>query len=506
MHRNNRSGQDNKVPWGQGAPTPLTANSRAAGLASDTVSDRGSGSGPTSSSNSRFSSRNDEIQRLDHERSVAPLPTNDRFGRLMESESRENDQGPPPAVASRFSEAARAFKEDESNRQQRGGERQGWDGDRGSNRGGDYPRGGGDRVSAGSWNTGPPPSVQNSRFAMAAAMDQDYAERGEQHRGMGDRNQMRSDRFQSRGGDRGGYGGDRGGYGGDRGGYGGDRGGYGGERGGRDRNNRDYDDRNANRNSFANDLSDLPRGPKSSVVEVAMPKIQVKVEAPLAPVNIATLDATHAANVLVVPTKALEDKLTISHVKKKDEESYVAPKKTEKKLEAIKKKAVADSLPVNEELLNEFASGNRLGDELKVWCVENKAALPSVEKLVLEMLNKHEKLRPDPDCGWAESAKFGLALLALIDDDVNKQIEVLWAIQLFCDSIGFPKLNESYVVQSMFRAMYKYDLASADAFFEWKEDESEQHEVGKLKTVIQTVDWFNWLEQDDEEDDEEEEG
>lgn len=69
--------------------------------------------------------------------------------------------------------------------------------------------------------------------------------------------------------------------------------------------------------------------------------------------------------------------------------------------------------------------------------------------------------------------------------------------------MGFPKINEEYVVQCMFRSMYKYDLAEADAFAEWKEDESDEHETGKMKAVIQTMDWFNWLEEDDEEEEEE---
>jgi len=57
----------------------------------------------------------------------------------------------------------------------------------------------------------------------------------------------------------------------------------------------------------------------------------------------------------------------------------------------------------------------------------------------------------------------------------------------------------------MFRAMYKYDLALDEAFAEWKEDESPQYEQSKGKAIIQTMDWFNWLEAESEEDDDEEE-
>ena len=61
--------------------------------------------------------------------------------------------------------------------------------------------------------------------------------------------------------------------------------------------------------------------------------------------------------------------------------------------------------------------------------------------------------------------------------------------------------------------MYKYDLAEEDAFDAWKEDDSSEHEQGKLKSIIQTTDWFAWLlveeeedDDDDDEDDEDEDG
>jgi hypothetical protein len=95
--------------------------------------------------------------------------------------------------------------------------------------------------------------------------------------------------------------------------------------------------------------------------------------------------------------------------------------------------------------------------------------------------------------------------LSLVEDDLLKQMEVLFAIQKYCDNIGFPKLDDEYVVQAMFRSMYKYDLADDETFALWKEDESPEHETGKLKAVIQTVEWFNWLEEDDDEDEDYEE-
>ena len=39
---------------------------------------------------------------------------------------------------------------------------------------------------------------------------------------------------------------------------------------------------------------------------------------------------------------------------------------------------------------------------------------------------------------------------------------------------------------------------------EWKEDETEAFEKGKLKAIIQTTEWFAWLEEEDEEEEDEE--
>jgi hypothetical protein len=87
-----------------------------------------------------------------------------------------------------------------------------------------------------------------------------------------------------------------------------------------------------------------------------------------------------------------------------------------------------------------------------------------------------------------------------VEDKANEQMQVLWAIQKHCDSISFPKVDDEYLIQSMFRAMYKYDLTEPGAFDLWKDDESVENSQGKTKAVIQTMDWFAWLEEDDDDD------
>jgi hypothetical protein len=201
---------------------------------------------------------------------------------------------------------------------------------------------------------------------------------------------------------------------------------------------------------------------------------------------------------LKAPTKTKAEKEAEEAVKKAAEDAAAKAAAEGSEAEAAK------AAQVEGDILEEFVSGKKQGAELKAWCDEQGSLLPSVEKLVYTLLVETEKKNPDPDCAWAEQEKYGAALVPLVEDDLYNQMQVLWAIQKYCDTMGFPKLNDEYLVQSMFRSMYKYDLADVDAFNEWKEDESEVHETGKMKAVIQTIDWFNWLEEDEDDDEEEE--
>jgi hypothetical protein len=305
-------------------------------------------------------------------------------------------------------------------------------------------------------NDGPsaPPMPQNSRFAAAVAADRDYVERGDRGRQQldhGDRFDRGDDYYDRRGG-------------------------------GRD------DDFDGGR------YEEPPRKeePKSSVADLLKPKARPMEE-----------------NILKVPTKAQADNMLKVPSKDHQDNILKAPSK-EKELAVGKSSTPSEPEPPvplivdDSELLAEFVSGNKMGDELKTW-LEGKGVVPSVEKLVLHLLTETEKLNPDLECKWAEPDQYGAALVSLVEDDLLKQMEVLFAVQKYCDKLGMPKLNDEYVVQGMFRSMYKYDLAGDEAFMMWKEDESPEHEAGKLNAVIQTVDWFNWLEEDDDDDDEDEE-
>lgn len=370
------------------------------------------------------------------------------------------DEGPPPTTESRFSRAAAMAERDNEVEAAARAESRG-SRDFGGRDGGVRPYRGRDER----------PLQTNSRFAQAAAADGDYVNRN-------DRERRPDRRFDDRD-NRGFGGGGRGRYGQGGGGF---RGGGG------------YDD-------YSN--RPLPTGPRGSadtntVDDYFKEKERKAREAAEKLKPAAKPSAEHEANMFQMPLKP----------KEREEEVLIPLKKKESK--PADEPAPAPAAPVlsaaeEEALLNEFSSGNRLGDDLKAWCLEQGAKFPSIDRLLFHMLTEREKLNPDVECKWADPSQYGAAFIAIADDDVYKQMEVLWGVQLYCDKIGFPKLNDEYVVQAMFRSMYKYDLAGDDAFAEWKEDESPDHEQGKVKAIIQTVAWFNWLEEEDEEEEDEEE-
>jgi len=387
----------------------------------------------------------------------------------------------------------------------------------------------------------PPPRVQtNSRFALAAAADEEdrrayeaerQARQREREERFGSRNNDYSDRGSEgppqRGNNRwgnverdslGGGGGfnDRGGGGryNDR--FSNNRRGGGGFDDNEPHLPRFPGDRGPGRRSNRFDSSEpsLPRFPgdngqssSSSVVNKALlPKKKVeKVILPPVSAPLALPGEDEEAALARIEKKKADE----AERKKREEEEAARLLKEKEEAERKAAEAAQKALEAEDDILAEFGSGKLLGDELAAWCKEKSDAnlLPSVEKLVFFYLREKENNNPDSDCKWAAKPQYGAALLSLVEDDVLRQTEVLWAIQRYCDWMGFPKkgTTNEYLVQSMFMAMYKYDLAEAEAYDYWKEDESDEHEVGKQKTLVQTIDWFNWLEEDDEEEYEDEE-
>lgn len=445
---------------------PPVVNKRFADLAEEEREknkERETRRGPPPVANSRFASVA-ETDRREREESGPPPIANSRFAAAAEADRstyrERNDRGPPPVANSRFAAAAEADRSNDDHRRNERGpppttnsrfaaaaalaeqerEREGFGRERGGF-GRNDDRGG--------------PVPQNSRFAKAVEADGDYVEPSQRNFGGGDRGRFddrdRGDRFNRRGRDD----------------Y--ERPG----RGGVDRNQESEQDSGPAQ----------PEPSKNSVADLLKPKAR-----PLEENILRVPTKEHADNILKPPTKEnVSDTVATTPKKEKLEAATPAPQ------DAVQPTPIVDDSAV----IAEFISGKRLGEELKAWVGEQ--VISSVEKLVFAFLEENQKMTPDISCQWAEPSNYGAALVSLVEDDLLKQVDVLFAIQKYCNKIGMPKFNDEYVIQAMFRSMYKYDLASDDAFEFWKEDESEEHEAGKVNAVIQTVDWFNWLEQDEEE-------
>jgi len=424
--------------------------------------------GPPEPTNSRFAAAAEADRSHRDDLPRGPPPTqNSRFAAMVEEDRAERlppSQGPPPTQNSRFAAAAAEAEREQSERDERRRERDNF-----------YNRG--DSRGDG------PPMPQNSRFAAAVAADDDYVPE-ERRR---DRGPPLQDRFGDR--DEGRFDDRRGGFDERRnnsrldnrgGGYDDRHAGYDDRRGGHGDRRSEQDDRFTDRGRVSDLLKPKERTHEDNILKA--PELKV-----------------HSDNMFKVPEAKAEGEKKAEDQKTKEQESAAV---SSGEVDKTNNQA-ATSFADQEKCVKEFVSSDKLGDDLKKWLSDQGPSVPAVEKLVFELLMEKELKNPDPECNWADPSKYGAALLALVEDDVYGQMQVLWGIQKYCDKLGFPKLNEEYLVQSMFRSMYKFDLAGDEAFAEWKEDESDEHMEGKLKAVIQTVDWYAWLEEEEEDDEEE---
>lgn len=159
-----------------------------------------------------------------------------------------------------------------------------------------------------------------------------------------------------------------------------------------------------------------------------------------------------------------------------------------------------------EKLLKTFCT--TCGKELVSFIDENSSKLPDLETLFFTLLQFYEK----EDISWAKEEKHGLGIKHLLEGkDMKMQLQLLWAVQKYCNSINFPKNkvvkdNEQWYIHTLFRVLLENDFVTLDSYSEWKDDETTSKDVGKTKAIIQTMDWFNWLDEilcdgDEEEDD-----
>ncbi|XP_037032809.1 eukaryotic translation initiation factor 4 gamma 2 isoform X2 [Bradysia coprophila] len=94
-------------------------------------------------------------------------------------------------------------------------------------------------------------------------------------------------------------------------------------------------------------------------------------------------------------------------------------------------------------------------------------------------------------------------LIAFLRGNYNLQLVALFAVQVFCYSVDFPK----GMLLRWFKALYDLSVIEEESFMRWKEDLTDIH-PGKGESLFQVNKYLTWMEQaeseDDDDDDEEE--
>ncbi|XP_074522620.1 eukaryotic translation initiation factor 4 gamma 2a [Halichoeres trimaculatus] len=81
-----------------------------------------------------------------------------------------------------------------------------------------------------------------------------------------------------------------------------------------------------------------------------------------------------------------------------------------------------------------------------------------------------------------------------LHDHINLQVGALYALQVHCNTKGFPK----GMLLRYFLNFYDMEIIEEEAFLSWKEDVTEEY-PGKGKALFQVNQWLTWLETAEEE-------
>uniref|UniRef100_A0A3Q2EDN1 Eukaryotic translation initiation factor 4 gamma 2 n=1 Tax=Cyprinodon variegatus TaxID=28743 RepID=A0A3Q2EDN1_CYPVA len=94
---------------------------------------------------------------------------------------------------------------------------------------------------------------------------------------------------------------------------------------------------------------------------------------------------------------------------------------------------------------------------------------------------------------------FKPVLQKFLHDHINLQVSALYALQVHCNTKGFPK----GMLLRYFVNLYDMEIVEEEAFLSWKEDITEEY-PGKGKALFQVNQWLTWLETAEEEESEDE--
>lgn len=96
--------------------------------------------------------------------------------------------------------------------------------------------------------------------------------------------------------------------------------------------------------------------------------------------------------------------------------------------------------------------------------------------------------------------KYCPVLTAFLDGHGDLQLAAIFAMQVFCYSLNFPK----GMLLRLFNIFYDNNVIEEESYLRWKEDLSDVH-LGKGNALFQVNAYLTYLETAEDEDDEEDE-
>ena len=113
----------------------------------------------------------------------------------------------------------------------------------------------------------------------------------------------------------------------------------------------------------------------------------------------------------------------------------------------------------------------------------------------------------DAECVWATADQYGPLLEHLLSEKgLDIHMPVIAETARVLNELGFPKdasKKFSHLSEALFCGLYNNDILPEEAFIFWSEDNETEHE-GKMKLMIQTTKWLNWLKTPDDDEESEE--
>ena len=176
--------------------------------------------------------------------------------------------------------------------------------------------------------------------------------------------------------------------------------------------------------------------------------------------------------------------------------------------------AIAAFLPVQKETVEVSTEGVQAQVDALLACgLEGQVLVAFAEaqnafvdadiaiQLIGALVEQHPE---DVSCAWvAQYAPFLAKVLyheELSEDETHDQVMALYAVQRAFDVLGFPVVDDTKLVYAVFMNLFKHDIISDMGFIGWKEDLRE-NVPGRMKALVQTSPFLEWLEEDELESD-----